>query len=182
MCHHYSGCGVCQHCRVGWSQMCDDGPPAVFGVTRDGAPHPLYESARPTPPWYRYLTSCRSRPARLFPAAPGTAYGALARLGLRGTETIAVFGQGPVGLAATQLAVAMGARAVAVDISPERLARAKQFGAYAVIDPRADDPVQALRDLSQGGVHCAIDCSSAPEARAQAIKSARKWGRVAMVG
>src|SRR3546814_7767504 len=58
----------------------------------------------------------------------GTAYGALQRLDLRGDQTIAIFGQGPVGLSATQLAVAMGARVVALDISPERLPMAQAFG------------------------------------------------------
>ena len=52
----------------------------------------------------------------------GTAYGALKRVNLQGGETIAIFGQGPVGLSATQLAVAMGARVIALDVSPERLA------------------------------------------------------------
>ena len=46
--------------------------------------------------------------------------GALKRLNLQGGETIAIFGQGPVGLSATQLAVAMGARVIALDVSPER--------------------------------------------------------------
>ena len=50
----------------------------------------------------------------------GTAYGALRRLSLHGDETIAIFGQGPVGLSATQLAVAMGTRVIALDTSPER--------------------------------------------------------------
>ena len=51
----------------------------------------------------------------------GTAYGALKRLNLAGDETIAIFGQGPVGLGATQLAKAMGARVIALDIGKERL-------------------------------------------------------------
>ena len=51
----------------------------------------------------------------------GTAWGALHRLGLQGDHTIAIFGQGPVGLSATQLAAAMGARVIALDVSEERL-------------------------------------------------------------
>ena len=51
----------------------------------------------------------------------GTAYGALRRIRISGNDTIAIFGQGPVGLSATQLASAMGARVIALDISPERL-------------------------------------------------------------
>jgi threonine dehydrogenase-like Zn-dependent dehydrogenase len=45
---------------------------------------------------------------------------ALRRVQLQGGETIAIFGQGPVGLSATQLAVEMGARVIAIDIAPER--------------------------------------------------------------
>mgnify|MGYP002146577931 CR=1 FL=1 len=37
--HHYSGCGVCPHCRVGWSQLCVEGI-VVYGVTGHGAHAP----------------------------------------------------------------------------------------------------------------------------------------------
>jgi D-arabinose 1-dehydrogenase-like Zn-dependent alcohol dehydrogenase len=50
----------------------------------------------------------------------GTAWGALKRINLQGGETIAIFGQGPVGLSATQFAVVMGARVIAIDVEPER--------------------------------------------------------------
>ena len=66
----------------------------------------------------------------------GTAYGALKRLNLQGGETIAIFGQGPVGLSATQLAVAMGARVIALDVAPERRKLAQEFGAHEVIDAK----------------------------------------------
>src|ERR1700730_13631390 len=55
----------------------------------------------------------------------GTAWGGWDRLGLRGSETIAIFGQGAVGLSGTQLAPAMGARVIALDIDSARLNRAK---------------------------------------------------------
>src|SRR4051812_13001403 len=35
--HHYSGCGICKHCRVGWSQLCKAGI-TVYGVTANGGP------------------------------------------------------------------------------------------------------------------------------------------------
>ena len=63
----------------------------------------------------------------------GTAWGALQRLDLSGRDTIAIFGQGPVGLSATQLASAMGARVIALDTEPHRLERAKAFGAAVVV-------------------------------------------------
>ena len=113
----------------------------------------------------------------------GTAWGALKRVNLQGGETIAVFGQGPVGLSATQFAVAMGARVIAIDISPERRKLAQEFGAHEVIDPKSNDMVAAIRDLTHGeGAHKTLDASSAPEARAAAVRSVRSWGTACFVG
>jgi len=51
MVHHYSGCGACQHCRSGWSQMCATGS-TIYGVTAHGA-HADYMKFRRTRslPW-----------------------------------------------------------------------------------------------------------------------------------
>ena len=113
----------------------------------------------------------------------GTAYGALRRLSLHGDETIAIFGQGPVGLSATQLATAMGARVIALDISAERRGLAESFGADVVIDPSDTDAVQAIRELTHGeGAHKTLDCSSSPIARRAAVQAARTWGTACFVG
>src|SRR5262249_49124985 len=113
----------------------------------------------------------------------GTAYGALKRLDVSGRDTLAVFGQGPVGLSATQLGTAMGARVIAVDIAPERRQLAKEFGAETAIDPGAVDAVAALKELTHGeGVEAALDCTGNPDARVAAVRSACTWGRVCFVG
>jgi len=113
----------------------------------------------------------------------GTAYGALKRLALQGGETIAIFGQGPVGLSATQLAVAMGAQVIAIDISAERLALAKYLGAQHLIDPNQHDAVAVIRGLTHGeGAHKSLDASSAPTARVAAVRSVRTWGSACFVG
>jgi threonine dehydrogenase-like Zn-dependent dehydrogenase len=112
----------------------------------------------------------------------GTAWGAVRRLNLQGGETIAIFGQGPVGLSATQLAVVMGARVIAIDISAERRKLAQQFGADEVIDP-VGDVVAAIRELTHGeGAHKTLDASSAPDARAAAVRAVRSWGTACFVG
>ncbi|MCB1743417.1 MAG: zinc-binding dehydrogenase, partial [Gammaproteobacteria bacterium] len=113
----------------------------------------------------------------------GTAYGALARLDLRGDETIAIFGQGPVGLSATQLAHAMGARVIAIDPSAPRREMALARGADAVIDPQSDDPVEAIKALTHGeGAHKSLDATSSPEARRNAVRATRRFGTAALVG
>ena len=113
----------------------------------------------------------------------GTAYGALKRLNLQGGETIAIFGQGPVGLSATQLAAAMGARVIALDVSRERCELAREFGAHEVIDSHSNNPVEAIRELTHGeGAHKTLDTSGAAEARAAAVRAARTWGTACYVG
>ena len=112
-----------------------------------------------------------------------TALFALKRLDVSGRDTLAVFGQGPVGLSATMLGVAMGARVIAVDTVAERRALAKGFGAEAVIDPNAVDPVAAIHELTEGeGAETTMDCTGVAEARVAAVRSADTWGRVAFVG
>ncbi|MBI2938809.1 MAG: zinc-binding dehydrogenase, partial [Chloroflexi bacterium] len=108
---------------------------------------------------------------------------ALKRLDASGRDTLAIFGQGPVGLSGTLLGRAMGARIVAVDPSAERRELATQFGAEVVLDPRQVDPVQAIRELTHGeGADATLDCTGQPAARVAAVKSARIWGRVCFVG
>ncbi len=178
--HHYLGCGTCQYCLDGWSQLCREGF-LVYGVTAHGAHAPYMKvPARtlvPLPEALSFTTGAA------ISCGTGTAYGALRRLDLSAGDTIAIFGQGPVGLSATQLASAMGARVIALDIGPTRLSRAKEFGAEHLIDPGSDDPVAAIEALTGGaGADLALECSGAPEARVAAVRSLRTWGRACYVG
>ncbi len=178
--HHYAGCGVCPHCRVGWSQLCRSGI-TVYGVTGHGGhAHYLKVPARTLVPLPDELTF---EEGAAVSCGTGTAYGALRRMNLSGRHTLAVFGQGPVGLSATLLGAAMGARVIALDISPERRALARELGADAVVDPAASDAVATLRDLTRGeGVDLTLECSSAPSARQAAVRSVRTWGTACFVG
>ena len=114
----------------------------------------------------------------------GTAWGALKRLQLRGDDTLAVFGQGPVGLAATQLASAMGARVIALDISQPRLDRSRDFGAVDTVNPAEVDSVaDAVRDLTGGrGVSKSLETSGASSAAAAALHVLDLWGAACWVG
>ena len=180
--HHYRGCGVCPHCSTGWMQLCVEGVKEVYGITSNGA-HARYmrcpaRTLVPLPDELSFETGAA------ISCGTGTAWGALHRLGLMGDHTIAIFGQGPVGLSATQLASAMGARVIALDTSAERLARAKELGADELIDPKvAGDVVQAIRELTHGeGADLSLDASSSPEARRQAVRCVRTWGKACLVG
>lgn len=182
MVHHYRGCGVCPQCQTGWMQLCDEGVAEVYGVTGHGA-HARYMKcpARTLVPLPDELSF---EAGAAISCGTGTAWGALHRLGLAGNQTIAIFGQGPVGLSATLLASQMGARVIALDTSAERLARAREFGADALIDPaKTNDVVGAIKELTHGrGAHASLDASSSPLARAQAVRCVRTWGKACYVG
>jgi len=180
--HHYRGCGACDHCSTGWMQLCIEGVAEVYGATGHGA-HAKYMKcpARTLVPLPDALSFSAGA---AISCGTGTAWGALQRLTLTGEQTIAVFGQGPVGLSATLLASQMGARVIALDVSDERLSRAKAFGAHDLINPlQTPDVVSAIRDLTHGrGAHASLDASSSPEARAQAVRCVRTWGKACFVG
>jgi threonine dehydrogenase-like Zn-dependent dehydrogenase len=180
MVHHYAGCGSCAHCLTGWSQMCVDGS-IVYGVTGHGAHAPYMKvpahTLVPLPDELGFATGAA------ISCGTGTAYQALRRMKLARGDTITVVGQGPVGLSATQLAAEMGARVIALDVGAERLARARDFGADALIDPKADDAVTAINALTHGvGADMALDTSGTAEGRLAAVRGTRAWGVVCFVG
>jgi len=180
--HHYRGCGVCPHCSTGWMQLCVEGVAEVYGITGNGG-HAKYMKA-PARTLVELPEALSFETGAAIACGTGTAWGALQRLGLQGDHTIAIFGQGPVGLSATQLAAHMGARVIALDTSDERLARAKGMGADLLINPaQTENVVQAIRDATHGlGAHASLDASSSPQARAQAVRCVRTWGKACFVG
>lgn len=80
-----------------------------------------------------------------------TGYAAVDWAGLRGGETVAVFGCGPVGIMAMKSAWLRGAaRVIGVDVLPYRLERAHVAGRAETLDAGAADPIEALRGLTEG--------------------------------
>ncbi len=178
--HHYAGCGVCKHCRVGWSQLCREGI-QVYGVTAHGG-HAEYLKvpARTLVPLPEELSFAEGAAVA---CGTGTAYGALKRMQTQGGQTLAVFGQGPVGLSATVIGAKMGARVIAVETNEERLALARQFGADSLVNSSKVDAEKTLKELTRGeGVDLALDCTGAAAARRAAVRSVKTWGTACYVG
>ena len=182
MVHHYDGCRICEHCRSGWTQFCEDGK-VVYGGHNGNGGHAEFMKV-PAHTLIKLDASLSFKAGAAIACGSGTAYAALKRISLTGDDTVAVFGQGPVGLSATLFAKAMGARVIALDVGEERLAMAKSFGADVLINPMKDDPVKAIRDVTRGGFGAdkAVECSSNPTARAQAVQCTHTWGMTCLVG
>jgi threonine dehydrogenase-like Zn-dependent dehydrogenase len=181
MVHHYQGCTQCNLCRSGWQQLCQEVPVKVYGSNSHGG-HAKYlrvpvNTLVPLPDEISFTAGAA------ISCGSGTAYSALRRMRLSGNDIIAIFGQGPVGLAGTQFAKAMGARVIALDVNPQRLQRAKEFGADEVVNPGSNDPVAAIKELTHGRyADLTLDTSSNPEARLNAIRSTKVWGTMCFVG
>lgn len=179
--HHYKGCTDCSYCRSGWQQMCCDAPVVVYGADAHGAHAPYMTVPADT------LVPLDERLSFAAGAAiscgTGTAWGAFERMGLTGHDTLAIFGQGPVGLSATLLAKAQGVRVIALDIDDDRLVRAKSFGADLVINSRSGEVPSMIKDATKGqGASMVLETSGAAQANHDAIRSAAPWGTVGLVG
>ncbi|APZ55245.1 zinc-dependent alcohol dehydrogenase family protein [Salipiger abyssi] len=182
MIHHYDGCRVCQYCRSGWTQLCPNAKVIYGGPNGHGA-HAQFMKV-PAHTAIQMPDGLSFKAGAAISCGAGTAYGAVKRVDLCGDDTVAIFGQGPVGLAATILAKEFGARVIALDIGEERLQMAKNFGADFTVNPLKEDPVEAIRALTIRGEGAtkSLECSSNPDARRQAIQCVKRWGTACMVG
>jgi threonine dehydrogenase-like Zn-dependent dehydrogenase len=91
--------------------------------------------------------------------------------------SIVIFGLGPEGLAAVDVAQDNGcAPIVVVDGDPSRLLSACQRGATHVIDPWADDPVAAVRELRPHGVRFAVDALGLPRTLTECLYCLAPFG------
>ena len=181
MVHHYHGCTVCRHCRTGWPQLCTKVPMQLYGGNVNGAHAPYLKV--PADTLVPLADSLSFRAGAAISCATGTAWGAFRRMNLSGRDTIAIFGQGPVGLSATLLASAQGARVIALDVEPARLARAKEFGADVLINPKDGKSVEAIKDATHGrGASKALETSGSSIAGNDALACVDKWGTVCFVG
>ncbi len=111
----------------------------------------------------------------------GTAYHALhARGRVAAGEWVAVFGCGGVGLSTVLVAVAAGARVVAVDVSPAALERAAALGATTL--PMGEDVAATVHGVTGGGAHVSVDAYGSRATSLAAVGSLRPRGRHVQVG
>ena len=172
------GCGRCEWCLAGEAQVC----PAQTqpGFTGPGsfaervALHAADANLVALPETIDDVTAA-SLGCRF-----ATAYRALSVHGrVEPRQWLAVHGCGGVGLSAVLIGVALGARVVAVDVSPKARQRARELGAEVVLEGGEDVAAQ-IQEL--GGVHVSIDALGLPETAVASVCSLRRRGRHVQVG
>jgi threonine dehydrogenase-like Zn-dependent dehydrogenase len=99
-------------------------------------------------------------------------------------KTVAVVGDGAVGLMGVLAAKQHGAaRIIAMSRHADRRALAREFGATDIVEERGDAGVSGVRDLTDGlGAHSVIEAVGTQESMMQAIRSTRPGGHVGYVG
>lgn len=172
----YQSCGVCEQCREGNENLCRKG--VITGLMVDGG-YAEYMCAKASHALRVPDTLGPEEAAPLF-CAGVTVYRALKNAGTGPGQRVAIFGIGGLGHLAVQIAIAMGAEVIGLDVSKDKLALATELGAARVVD--AGDP-EALKALAKaGGVHVAVVTSAAKAAFDAAMVVLRPTGTLAVVG
>lgn len=98
-------------------------------------------------------------------------------------QTIAVFGTGAVGLAAMMAGKISGCtKVIAIDVVEKRLALAKELGATQTINSKTEDPVEAIKALTNGyGVDYTVDTTGIEPVMLQAINALAQGGTAALI-
>ena len=175
------GCGACEPCRLGHTQICERDYQPGFTGWGSFAERVLVPVAD---------LNCVPLPGELaFEAAAAlgcrfmTAFAAVGERGrVRAGDWLAVHGCGGVGLSAIMLGRALGARVIAVDVAPGPLARAAELGAEQTLDAGAGDAAAAIRELTGGGAHVSIDAIGSAATAAASVRCLRRRGRHVQVG
>ena len=98
-------------------------------------------------------------------------------------ETVAIFGQGTLGLITTQLAKLSGATVIAVDLYPKRLEMASSLGADCVINSKQAEPAEEIKRLTGfKGADVCLEVSGSTAALHEAIRSAAYSAKVVSLG
>src|SRR6266513_2482049 len=114
----------------------------------------------------------------------GTGWFAADAANVKPGKTVAVVGDGAVGLLGVLSAKQMGAeRLIAMSRHESRQQLAREFGATDIVPERGDEAVTRIKDLTAGiGADSVLECVGTQESMAQAIRSTRPGGSVGYVG
>lgn len=179
-------CQECALCLAGHEDLCCKGP--KLGLDMPGV---LAEYALLPAPGLVVLPDSitDSEGAALQPLA-GT-LSAIALVGVEMGDTVAVLGQGSMGLNATQICRVCGAgRVIGVDVIDAVLDMSKKMGADMVINAKSVDPVEAVMEATNGvGADLVVECAggspkqglSGTSALSQAMKMVRDKGRISQI-
>jgi propanol-preferring alcohol dehydrogenase len=174
----HDACGSCEYCITGWETLCESQRCSGYSVNGSFAEYTLGSAA--------YVARLPDRVdfAAMAPilCAGVTTYKGIKETEARPGEWLAVSGVGGLGHIAIQYGRAMGLRVAALDVTPEKLALARQLGAEIAVDARLPDAAARIVELTSGGAHGVLVTAVSPAAFAQSLQLVRRRGTVSLVG
>jgi threonine dehydrogenase-like Zn-dependent dehydrogenase len=174
---------TCELCRAGYQSACVHRVPmGMFGSQAEYLRVPLADGTLVATP--------EVPPAELIPGylaasdVLGTGWFAAVAAGAGPGRTVAVVGDGAVGLLAVLAAKQLGAeRIIAMSRHDSRQNLAREFGATDIVTERGDEGIARIKDLTGGlGAHSVVEAVGTQESMMQAIHSTRPGGDVGFVG
>ena len=198
----FVSCGGCENCLRGESPYCDHMFLMNFGGRRPDGSSPISRNGETINGVFMGQSSFASRAIAdertVVKITADVDFPTLAPLGcsvLTGVgavvntlrpqvgSSIAVFGCGAVGLCAIMAAKMAGCLPViAIDPKLNRLGMALRLGATHAVDPTQQEPVEAVRDISGGGVDYSLEVTGLPSVFPQAVEALRETGMCGLVG
>ncbi|GAA2961396.1 zinc-dependent alcohol dehydrogenase family protein [Kitasatospora cinereorecta] len=175
-----SACGNCTSCRLGAFGQCTHGGGWLLGHEVNGTQAELVRVPYADHSTHKRPYTLNRDTAVLFSEVLPAAFELGIRNGKVGPgDTVVVVGAGPVGLAALLLAgIYSPARAIAVDLSPSRLATAAEMGADS-----AELPGRLIADLADGpGADVVIEAAGNPDSFSLCTRVVRSGGHIANIG
>jgi alcohol dehydrogenase len=174
------GCGRCEFCLAGDAQVCPR--QTQPGFTGPGSFAELVAIHAADANLVRLPDEVDFVTAACLGCRFATAFRAVtAHSRVRAGDWLAVHGCGGVGLSAVMIAVALGARVVAVDVVPAALDRARELGAEFAVQG-GPDTVTAVGEITGGGAHVSIDALGSPATAVNSVRCLRRRGRHIQVG
>jgi threonine dehydrogenase-like Zn-dependent dehydrogenase len=174
---------TCEICRAGYQTHCVDRQPgAPTGAQAQYARIPLADGTLVATPG---MPSDDLVPGLLAASdVLGTGWFAAVAADVQPGKTVAVVGDGAVGLLGVLAARQLGAeRIIAMSRHEPRQQLAREFGATDVVQERGDDGVARIKELTNGlGAHSVIEAVGTQESMMQAIRATRAGGHVGYVG
>ena len=174
-------CGRCSQCAAGDHQVC--ARQSQPGFTHWGSFAELVALQAADVNLVRLPDDLSFTAAASLGCRYATSFRAVVQQGrVRPGEWVVVHGCGGVGLSAVQIAVASGARVIAVDVQEAALVLARDLGAEHALDATALDVPGAVHDLTAGGAHLSLDALGSAATCVDSVLSLRPRGRHVQVG
>jgi len=184
-------CGRCRYCLDGRENLCQNRPQPPLFKKKDGTPVTRWNvggfSQYLSVPAYMVFSLPDGLPleeASVIGCRITTAYNAVKHgAELQPGDSALVIGCGGIGLNTIQFLRCFGAYPIiAADILDEKLDAAKKFGATHTVNASKDDPVEATRSLTDGGVDKAFEAIGNTKKADQIIRSTRPGGTAVIIG